>query len=68
MEDREYARHCGSSYEAGGDGSAALLSSDLFFHESSISFLLFDGTSLGAKGGLKDVVQLDLIGDAILSI
>ena len=55
MEDREYVRHCGGGYEAGGDGSVALLSSDLFFHELSILFLLFDGTSLGAKGGLKDV-------------
>ena len=61
-------RHRSSGYETSADGSTAFLSSDPFFHESGISLLLFDGAMLRAEGGFEDMVQLNLIGNAIFYI
>ena len=44
------------------------LSCDPFFHEPDIPLLLFDGAALRPQQGLKDMVQLDLIGNMILGI
>ena len=68
MEDREKARHCSSGYEAGTNRSTAFLSSYPFLHELSVPLLLLDGATLGAKGGLEDMMQLNLIGNMVLSV
>ena len=56
MEDGEYTRHSGGSYEAGRNGHAALLPCNPFLHQSDISLLLFGGTALRTERGFKDVV------------
>ena len=46
----------------------AFLSRNSLLHQPDISFLLFDGAALRPQRGLKDMMQLDLIGDAIFGI
>ena len=56
VKDGEYVGHCGSGYEAGGNGCAALLPRNLLFHQPDISLLLFDGAALGSQRGLEDMM------------
>jgi hypothetical protein len=60
--------HRSSGYESGRDGGASLLSSDPFFHQPDITFLLFIGATLGAEGSFQNVMQFDLVRDAILHV
>ena len=56
MEDGEYSRHHGGSYEAGGNGRAAFLPCDLFLHQPNVSLLLLDGAALRTQRGFEDVI------------
>ena len=66
--DGEDTRHRSSGYESSGDSGATLLSGDSLLHQSNVAFLLLIGTTLGAEGGFQDMMQLDLIGNAIFCI
>ena len=68
MENGKKAGHCSGGNEVGADGSAVFLLSNPFLHELGVSLLLFDGVTLRAKGGFKDVAQLNLVGDVIFDI
>ena len=66
--DRDDVRHRSGGYESGGDGSASFLPSDPLFHQPDITLLLFVSATLRAKGGFQNVMQFDLVGNAIFHV
>ena len=68
VKDREYVRHRGGGYKAGGNSCTALLPCDPFLHQSDVLLLLFNGATLRTQRGLEDVMQLNLVCNSVLCV
>ena len=60
--------HRGSGHESGGDSGSSFLPSDPLFHQPDIALLLLVSTTLRAKGGFQNVMQFDLVSNAVLRV